>query len=231
MEPTASRRQQRADPESLAHARYLRALMLADVREARAVAEAALRAGIAPQRLYLGVFQPALYEIGALWQAGQATIAQEHLATATTQALMARLWPGGQPTADRARCAITAVTEGDWHVLGSRFLADFLEADGWTVLDLGAATPSGELRTLVARIKPAVVCLSTTVTANLPAAERTIAALKDLSEAPLIAVGGHAYGGREALAHRLGADLFALDAGDFLERLAARLQELSPRCA
>lgn len=229
MDTTASRREQRTDSESLTRARYLRALMDADVREARAVAEGALGEGMAPDRLYLGVFQPALYEIGALWQQGQATIAQEHLATATTQALMARLWPGTPATGPQSRRAITAVTEGDWHVLGSRFLADFLEADGWTVLDLGAATPTEELQRLAIRIKPAVVCLSTTVTANLPAAERAIAALKSLRDAPLVAVGGHAYGGRADIALRLGADLFAHDAGEFLQRLAAREEEPTVR--
>ncbi len=225
MDSPGSTQARGTDAEALTRTRYLRAVLAADVVAARQAVETALREGMTPERLYLGVFAHALYDVGELWQQGRATIAQEHLATATTQALMARLWPETAPTPDRAPCAITTATEGDWHVLGSRFVADFLQAEGWTVLDLGANTPAPALRQLVADTRPALVCLSTALSGNLPAAAATVAALRSLENPPLVAVGGHAYRGRADLARELGADLHATDAAAFRHALRARLAE------
>ncbi len=204
---------------------YLAALLAADVNRARAVIGEAVEAGLAPSELYLDVFQEALHEVGRLWQSGEATIAQEHLATATTQALMARVCTklGAAPRGELR--ALIAATEHDYHALGSRFLADFLEAEGWTVLELGAATPTESLVRLAEELQPAVVCLSTTLEENLPHARAAIARLGELEPRPLIAVGGQAYGGRQSVAAELGADLFATDALEFIAALRCRLGE------
>lgn len=229
MNVTVATQERGSEIESTTRGAYVQALLNTDIVAARRVAEDALAGGMTPQRLYLGVFAPALHEIGALWERGRATIAQEHLATATTQALMARLWPGTAPAPQRAPCAITTATEGDWHVLGARFLADFLEAEGWTVVDLGAATPTTELVALVARMRPALVCLSTTMPGNLPAARAAVAALKRLDTPPLVAVGGHAYTTSAApLALGAAPDLYASDAAEFLAQLRARLTGAPP---
>ena len=103
-----------------------------------------------------------------------------------------------------------------------RFVGDFLEAEGWTVIDLGAGTPTDALVRTVAERRPKLVCLSTALTTNLIHAEDAIGALRRLDEPPLIAVGGYAYHGNPTLAHRLGADVHAADAATFLELLRDR---------
>ena len=198
---------------------YLAALLRAEPHGARLIVEAALAAGMPLRALYLEVFQAALHEVGRLWQNGEATVAQEHLATATTQTLAARL---SAQLAATPRPDLTAVVSGsqdELHALGSRFVGDFLEAEGWTVLDLGPATPTHDLVRTVAERRPRLVCLSTALTTNLVHVEEAIAALRRLDEPPLIAVGGHAYHRDPALAAQLGADVHASDAAVFLERL------------
>jgi MerR family transcriptional regulator, light-induced transcriptional regulator len=194
---------------------YLAALLRADPASARRVIDAAVDTGMTFRELYLSVFQEALYEVGRLWQIGEATVAQEHLATATTQTLMSRLSVGPASVAGTGRRALTTGTQDDLHSLGARFLADFLEADGWTVIDLGAGSPTEDIIRLVKEVKPTVVCLSTTLTTNLIHAKDTVAALRELTDRPLIAVGGHAYGGSETQAAAIGADLWAADADQF----------------
>jgi MerR family transcriptional regulator, light-induced transcriptional regulator len=205
---------------------YLAALLETDPQGAQIVVQAALEAGLPIGELYLSVLQPALYEIGRLWEHGEVSVAQEHLATATTQTLMARLAapPGAVAAGPRA---ITTATENDLHALGPRFLADFLERDGWRVIDLGADTPTHDLVHLVGQVRPELVCLSTTLTTNLGHAQDAITALRGLDPPPLIAVGGHAYETDDQLAATLGADIHAGDAGAFLEILHARLPRLS----
>jgi methanogenic corrinoid protein MtbC1 len=114
-------------------------------------------------------------------------------------------------------------SEGERHALGARFVADFLEGEGWTVVDLGASTPTDDLVRLVAKLRPKLVCLSTAITTNLGPAEDAVAALRGLPVRPLIAIGGHAYRGDPTVAERLGADVYAPDAAAFLTRLAAHL--------
>jgi methanogenic corrinoid protein MtbC1 len=198
---------------------YLAALLRTDPHGARLVVEAALEAGMPLRRLYLEVLQEALYEVGRLWETGQATVAQEHLATATTQTLVAQL---SAQLAAAPRAQLTAVVSGtqdELHALGSRFVADFLEAEGWTVIDLGASTPTDDLVRTVAERRPKLVCLSTTLTTHLVHAEAAIGALRQLEDPPLIAVGGGAYRFDPSLAGRLGADVHATDAATFLEQL------------
>src|SRR5579872_4948173 len=71
---------------------YLSALRGGDRRRAFAVIDEAREAGMAVGEIYLEVFQAALREIGRLWQQNEISVADEHLATAITQAAMARLY-------------------------------------------------------------------------------------------------------------------------------------------
>ncbi len=205
---------------------YLAALLETDPQGAQIIVQTALEADLPIGELYLSVLQPALYEMGRLWEQGEVSVAQEHLATATTQTLMARL-PAPSISMAAGPRAITTATENDLHSLGSRFLADFLERDGWRVIDLGAGTPTDDLVDLVAQVRPELVCLSTTLSSNLSHVEDAIGALRGLDPPPLIAVGGHAYGTDDQLATALGADIHAGDAASFLEMLRARRPRLS----
>lgn len=202
---------------------YLTALLRTDPAAARLVVDAALEAGMPVRDLYLTVLQDALYEVGRLWQEGQASVADEHLATATTQTLLARLSSRLAAPPRPQHTAVVTGSEGERHALGARFVADFLEGEGWTVVDLGASTPTDDLVRLVARLRPKLVCLSTALTTNLGPAEDAVAALRGLPDRPLIAIGGHAYRGDPTVAERLGADVYAPDAAAFLTRLAAHL--------
>lgn len=61
-----------------------RAAALAIVREAVAGSDS-------PVDVYVDIFQSALYEVGRRWQTATVTIAEEHMATATTQFILSTL--------------------------------------------------------------------------------------------------------------------------------------------
>ena len=71
---------------------YLAAIRAGERRRAFALVDQACAAGVGLRTLYLDVFQPALREIGRLWQENEITVAEEHLATAITEIAMARLY-------------------------------------------------------------------------------------------------------------------------------------------
>ena len=203
---------------------YVTALLSGEATAARRMVEKAVDGGLGVRDAYLEILQPALYQIGDLWAAGGASVAQEHLATATTEALAAQLAARLPRSADSGRRIVVSGTEGELHAVGTRFVADFLEAEGWSVLALGASTPTRDLVSFVERERPDVVALSTTLTTNLPAAEAALTQVRALPDRPLLAVGGAAYRGDEELARRCGADLFAVDAAALVDALRDRFQ-------
>jgi methanogenic corrinoid protein MtbC1 len=204
--------------------RYVDALVDGDPASAAALVHAAIADGVDVRRLYLQVLQPALYEIGRRWERAEISIAQEHLATATTQSLMARL--AERLDADRRprreRTVLVAGAEGELHSIGARMVADFLEADGWDVLFVGALSPVDALAEMAAERGVDVVAVSASLSERLPEVASAVRALSALDPRPLIAVGGQAFAGEPAAALATGADLYANNADALVRTLAER---------
>lgn len=201
---------------------YVDALVRPDPRGARRVVETLVEAGQPARGIYLDVLAPALVEVGRRWQQARISVAHEHLATATTKAIMARLAPlVGRPPAVGRRIVLSC-SPGELHGVGLRMIADFLEGDGWEVLELGADTPTADLLAIVGSERPDAVGVSTALSLHLAEAEETVRRLKALDAAPFVLVGGAAYGGDPDLAARIGADAYAADAATTSDLLRQR---------
>ena len=185
---------------------------------------AAVARGAPVAALYLDVLTAALHEVGLRWERAELTVAQEHLATAITQSLLAQLAGSLAPAAlERSRgTVIVACTPGELHALGAQMVADFLEANGWAVRHLGASTPPDALAQLAGSLGVTAVALSTSLPDRLPDARRACALLRELPNRPLIVVGGQGYGGRPDLARRVGADALADTPLDLVAYLSDR---------
>jgi methanogenic corrinoid protein MtbC1 len=208
---------------------YLDALLARDVGAARAAVEAALTLGTPVPEIYLGVLQPALYEIGRCWAVGDFSVAEEHSATAVTQSVLGMLGPRMRTTPKDGRLAVVTGSPEERHALGVQMVADFLESDGWEVLNLGASTPAGDLAQMAERERPDVVALSTATPAGLPGAAEAVAALLALDPRPLVVLGGQLWQGRaRAEAERLGADLVLEDPRELVALLRERFPPLPP---
>ena len=109
-----------------------------------------------------------MYEIGHRWAVDGLNVAEEHYATAVTQQLLDELSARMRMPPRDGRLAVVSGTPGERHALGARMVADFLEADGWEVLQLGADTPAADLAALVDSERPDVVALSTSTAGSLP---------------------------------------------------------------
>ncbi|WP_420125600.1 cobalamin B12-binding domain-containing protein [Longimicrobium sp.] len=208
-----------------AHDLYLAAIRAGNRRQALGVVDLALAGGMDARTLYLQVFQPAMHEIGRLWQENLITVADEHLATAVTQLAMSRLYE--QLFGDRADAGpllVAACAQDERHELGLRMICDLLELDGWDTVFLGASVPVEDLVRMVVERRPEVVALSASITPHLARVREAVQAIREAMPegAPVIAIGGRAFAGDEALAERMGADLTAKDAVEVAERLKER---------
>lgn len=193
-------------------------------REAREFALGAVAGGGRPRDVYLDMLAPALEVIGDRWQRGSATVAQEHLATAVVASIMATLAPALEEEPPVRQRIVLTCTDGELHDLGLRMLGDFLEGDGWEVLYLGAVTPAAALVDFLADVKPAAVGISVTLSTHLESARATVSSIRERSDAYIL-VGGGAFPDDGKLAHDIGADGFAPDAGAASRLLRARFGE------
>jgi methanogenic corrinoid protein MtbC1 len=204
---------------------YLGALLARDVGAARGAVEAALGGGMAVPDIYLEILQPALYEIGRSWAVGDVSVADEHSATAVTQSVLGMLGPQMRTAPKDGRLAVVTGSPEERHALGVQMVADFLEGDGWEVLNLGASTPARDLARMADAERPDVVALSTATPGGLPGTAEAVQALLALDPRPLLVLGGQLWAGpARADALGLGADLVV----DGPRELVALLRERFP---
>lgn len=205
-------------------AAYLAALLARDSARAREVVREARAEGVPIGDIYLEVLQPAMYEVGHRWAMGELNVAEEHYATAVTQQLLDELSAQMRVPPTDGRLAIVTGTPGELHALGGRMLADFLEADGWEVLQLGPATPAEDLAELVSSERPDLVALSTSTAGSLPGVAEALDRLNRLRPRPLIVVGGQFWTAEASrMAGELGADLVCRDPRNTVALLRERL--------
>lgn len=195
---------------------YFDALVRCDPAAATDLVMDLLDSGASLGDIAQDVLLPAQTRVGELWERGEWSVAQEHAATAVTEAAVSALWvmtvrrqlKGGPRVA-------VACAEGEWHNLPSRLAAALAAEAGADVTVLGPSMPADDLRRRLAVGDVDVLALSCTVPAHLLGAARCVAAAHAVG-LPVV-VGGQAFAGRERRARAIGADLLADVPGRLVE--------------
>lgn len=178
-------------------------------------------------RIADGALCPALRKVGDLWQTGEMSVAQEHVATRTAlsalHGLSATIRIGER---DDAWTAICCCVEEDFHEMPVHMAALTLAAQGWAVVNLGMSTPFYALTETVARFRPRLVCVAATVFNHPDRAAREYvefsAAVRRCQAS--VVLGGAGFRG-EVVRRRFPADLHADTFTQLEEHAAAMLGE------
>jgi methanogenic corrinoid protein MtbC1 len=152
--------------------------------------------------LLRGVVLPYLHELGERWVRGEASIAQEHFASALLRGRLLGLgrdWGEG-----RGPLAVLACAPGEPHDLGLICFGLALNARGWRIVYLGADTPTETLVETARLLEPALVVVNVVTAQAQP-----LAALADLPGGSRLVLAGAGAGAD--LAAALGAELLELD--------------------
>lgn len=206
---------------------YLAALRAGDRRLAFALIDANRAAGMSVSEVYLDVLQPSLREVGRLWQENEMTVADEHLATAITQMVMARIYSDTAALSDRTgRTFVAACAGAERHDVGLRMVADLVELAGWDSLYLGAMVPADDLVRLVSDRAPDLLLLSVSIARHLPELGATIQSVRAESaeRPPYILVGGRPFLEGGDIARAVGADASVRDAAEAVDLLRERFK-------
>ena len=198
--------------------RFLAAILKGDLAEALSVAQHARSRGLA--FFYEQLIARSLVEVGRLWQAGRISVADEHVATAVAQSVIASFYPTF-PWAAAGPRGIVGCVEGERHELGARMAADLLVHDGWNVMYVGADVPLASLVEIVVRTRPVFVGLSFALAERLPHVRDTIARLRREAPGTRLLLGGRGVAADAAAAQDLGADAVAHSAASAVEVIRA----------
>ncbi len=201
----------------------LRSRMIAgDERGSWLVIESAMASGLEPERVYLEVLAPALRTIGEGWHEGRVTVGEEHRASAVAHRLIGRLGARfATPGRPRGRVVLGAAP-GERHRLPLAMVADILRASGYEVIDLGSDVPVESFVEAVEEVQPIALGISVFGVGSLRRAAEAAAAVKAVSDTPIL-FGGLAVEGPEHAA-RLGGDGYAgngREAADWVKDLSS----------
>jgi methanogenic corrinoid protein MtbC1 len=193
---------------------YVAALRDGDRRRSLNIARAALDAGVDIRDLYMDVFQPSMHEIGRLWETNEITVAQEHLATAITQSVMAQLYAHVFAKPSRGKTMVATCIGGELHELGIRMVADFFEIEGWDVYYLGANMSVEDVVNMVNDRRADILAISVTLNNHVPRARDLIHAVRSspIGEQVKIFFGGQPVNRSPSMYKTVGADMTARNA-------------------
>ncbi len=198
---------------ALARSLFLQAILAGRRKAAATVASEALAAGHPVPDLYVDVFQESLYEVGRLWEANRVTVAEEHMATAITQFVLAETYSRIEIPGQQHGRAVVAGVQGELHQVGGNMVADMLETEGWDVRFLGTNVPQpGVLRALEEH-SATLLGITATMLFNLPSVAELIETVHRHfgADRPRVIVGGGAFRVAPGLWSEIGADGHAGD--------------------
>jgi excisionase family DNA binding protein len=152
----------------------------------------------------------AMRHVGDLWEAGELSVAEEHVATRTALDALLSLRgasPQREPTNLSALCCSV---EEDFHELPVHLAALVLEAEGWEAISLGTSTPFYALAEAMARFRPRLVCVTATMITQLDRAAREYVDFRAaaVGAGAAVVLGGAGFAG-ETLRRRFPAEYHA----------------------
>jgi methanogenic corrinoid protein MtbC1 len=199
-------------PHGLTTKVFLQAIVAGERHAAVSIARLALRDGLTLRDLYIDVFQTALYQVGACWESNRLTVAQEHMATAITQYVMAQIYEPPPPVKPARGKLIMTGVEGELHSIGGVMVGDLLETAGWQVRLLGTNLPSTSILATIREWEPSHVGISTTMLFNVAVVRQLIATIRrEFGDRIKLMVGGGAFRAEPDLWRTVGSDGFAPD--------------------
>lgn len=205
---------------------YWAAVTAGDVGGALAAVE---RAGVegSPQYALEHLVRTAQARVGRLWERGEWSVAQEHAATAVSEAVarrhleqaLAQLPPTASPV-------VVACAEREWHAMPGLLLAVGLARRGVGVVSLGADVSSQRLHGALLDAPATAVLVSASLTSSLPRVRAHVETARMVGT-PVV-VGGHAFDGEGRRARAVGATAQARDAATAAELLPSLPRHVPP---
>ncbi len=192
----------------------LAAMINADRSGAAEIIDQALAAGIDPRQVIADILDPAIVQLGRLWEEESMSLAQNYVASKIAEDALLRCVPENATGLHTKGAVVIGNIEDDFHSLGRRAVGLFLSAAGWDVHDLGNDVPAERFLEKALEVNASVIGAS----AMMQTTALNIRKLRDLIDAQgladrlKLAVGGAVFNWRSDLVTEVGGDGTALNA-------------------
>ena len=186
----------------------LDAMINADRLAAAEIVEGALASGIGPAQVISEILDPAIVQLGQMWEEETMSLAQNFVASKIAEDTLLRCVPGQSDQQHKKGAVVIGNIEDDFHSLGRRTVGLFLAAAGWDVHDLGNDVPAEQFLEKALEVGACVIGASAmmqTTALNI----RKLRALideKGLTGRIKLAVGGAVFNWRPELVAEVGGD-------------------------
>jgi trimethylamine corrinoid protein len=203
------------------------ALVKADKQRARQIVKETLAAGGDPLELMNQAFIPGISAVGDLFGRGKLFL-PELISSADTMKVVTDLvnesLDGGETASKKKGTVLIATVQGDVHDIGKCIVVSLMQANGFTVHDLGRDVPADKIIDQAVAVDADIIGTSALLTTTMPRQKDLEMALKKagLRERFKTMVGGAPVTPRWA--QRIGADAYAEDAQDAVNKAQALLQ-------
>ena len=184
---------QKNDTKDILYDPFLEALLSGNKRSGSAYIHKLLEQGMAFPIVYEQVIKQALYRVGELWEHNKISVAEEHLATSISEAIMNELFAAIISPHRCSKKVLVGCVEQEQHQVGAKMVADMFESKGWDSYYLGANIPATELINFARQLKPDMIALSVSIYFHMPLFEKMVKTIySELTSIPIL-VGGQAF--------------------------------------
>jgi methanogenic corrinoid protein MtbC1 len=160
---------------------YAHALLMGDEVAAELVIRKAMDAKLTTAVIDERIIARALWLVGDLWQRGEISVADEHLATEITIRVLALQREARRVARGRGgHHVMLATPSGELHVVALRMADNLLREAGFDVYMVGADVPAQALARSAQRYRPDVICLSSTMPGG---ADQVLITMHEVQEA------------------------------------------------
>jgi len=167
-----------ASPHAKAARDYLLAVLEGRRDDALGLALSLVDGGTPVTDVHRHVLSASQVEIGRMWQRGELSVAEEHVASRTTEQVLALLDARLPRGARLKKRVLVTSANGDLHDIGLKMVAQQLELAGFDTLYLGASTPGEDVVRAIEDFSVDALAVGAKLTINLPACMDLVACVR-----------------------------------------------------
>lgn len=171
---------------------YLNSLLDGDKQQCVQIVINLMEQQVSIKEIYMDLFQRSMYRIGQLWEKERCSIAKEHVATKITEGLIELVSEKYLCSKKNGKLALITCLDKEFHELGARMVAGFLQVNGWDTLFAGSNTPACEILSMIRDRNPELVGISISFYVNLSRLLKLVQDIKNEFPFQTIIVGGQA---------------------------------------
>lgn len=173
---------------------YLSSLLDGNKTDCIKIVKKELEKGTDVKNIYIDLIQKSMYRIGYLWEHNRAKISTEHIASKITDSILTLIADYFADKEKVNRTFIITCVDKEFHELGAKMIADYLEIKGWNSIFLGSNTPKEEIISLIENKKPDLFGLSNNLYINVARLIRLMNDIRQNFPDQKVIVGGQAIG-------------------------------------